>query len=119
MAVAVAKSNEPIWWSLFSAGGMATALFLPVLIVITGVLLPLGEADEALAYERIRPIVAHPIVKLLLFATISLTFFHWAHRFRFTLVDIGLRKVSTVISICCYGGAIVGTFLAVLVLWKL
>lgn len=98
---------------------MATALFLPVLIVITGVVLPLGGADEALAYERIRPIVSHPMVKLLLFATISLTFFHWAHRFRFTLVDIGLRNISAVISICCYGGAIVGTFIAVLVIWKL
>ena len=115
----MAKSNEPIWWSLFSAGGVATALFLPILIVVTGVLLPLGRAEEALSYERILPAVSHPMVKLFLFGTISLTFFHWAHRFRFTLVDMGLQKIRTPISIFCYGAAIAGTFVTVLVLWKL
>ena len=28
----MAKSNEPIWWSLFSAGGVVTAFFIPVTI---------------------------------------------------------------------------------------
>ena len=35
------KSNEPIWWSLFSAGGMIAAMVFPILIIITGFLIPL------------------------------------------------------------------------------
>ena len=109
----MAKSNEPIWWSMFSAGGMLAALFLPVLVTITGVVLPLGLAgEERFAFERLHSAVAHPIVKVSLLGLIVLTFFHGAHRLRFTLVDIGLQKIRTLISILCYGGAIAGTLVA-------
>ncbi|MDA2926893.1 fumarate reductase subunit D [Acidobacteria bacterium AH-259-G07] len=114
----MAKSNEPIWWSLFSAGGMLAAMFLPVLIIITGLVLPLGmAAQEAFAFERVHSAASHPIVKLFLFGLIALTFFHWAHRFRFTLVDIGLQKIRTLISILCYGSAIAVTLITAVVLW--
>ena len=37
----MAKSNEPIWWSLFSAGGVVAALLVPVRIFLTGIAWPL------------------------------------------------------------------------------
>ena len=112
------KLNEPIWWSLFSAGGMVAAMVFPILIVITGILVPLGLASEdPLNFERIHTAVSHPLVKLILFGVIALPLFHWAHRFRFTLVDIGLKNLSTVISILCYGSAIAGTITAAVILW--
>ena len=115
----MAKSNEPIWWSLFSAGGMVAAMVLPILIVITGILVPFGLAgDDPLNFERIYTAVSHPLIKLILFVVIALPLFHWAHRFRFTLVDVGLKSVSTLISILCYGGAIAGTAVAAVVLWQ-
>ena len=117
----MAKSNEPIWWSLFSAGGMVAAMVLPVLVVITGILVPFGLAGEdPLNFERIHSAVSQKdSVKLVLFIVITLPFFHWAHRFRFTLVDVGLKSVSTLISVLCYGGAIAGTIILVVIFWNI
>lgn len=118
-SLGVVKSNEPIWWSLFSAGGMIAAMVLPVLMVITGIVVPFGLAGEdPLNFERIHSAVSHSVTKLILGVVIALPFFHWAHRFRFTLVDIGLKPLSTLITILCYGGAIAGTVVAVMVLWR-
>ena len=113
------KSNEPIWWSLFSAGGMISAMVFPILIIITGILVPLGLTNDSLNFERVHSAVSHPFIKLILFTIISLPLFHWAHRFKFTLVDVGLKSVSMLISIFCYGGAITGTIIAAILLYKI
>ena len=117
----MAKSNEPIFWSLFSAGGMIAALVLPILMLITGFVVPQGFAPaETLSYERVHAAVAGSfIVKLALFGIIALPFFHWAHRFKFTLVDIGLRKFSLMLGVLCYGGAIAATVFTAFVLWRI
>ncbi|MCK9238014.1 MAG: fumarate reductase subunit D, partial [Thiopseudomonas sp.] len=36
------RSDEPIWWGLFSGGGVCFAVFLPSVILFYGLLLPLG-----------------------------------------------------------------------------
>jgi fumarate reductase subunit D len=42
--------------------------------------------------------------------------FHAAHRFRFTLYDgLQLRSLATPITVLCYGGALLGSFAALLV----
>lgn len=117
----MAKSNEPIFWSLFSAGGMIAALVLPILMLITGFVIPHGLAPlDALSYERVHAAVSGSIVvKLVLFGVIALPFFHWAHRFKFTLVDVGLRKISLLLSVLCYGSAIAGTVFTAVVLWQI
>ena len=119
--VKMAKSNEPIWWSLFSAGGMVAAMIFPILIIITGILVPFGLAgDDPLNFERIHTAVTqNNYVKLIIFIVITLPLFHWAHRFRFTLVDVGLKSMSTLISILCYGGAIAGTIASAIVFWNI
>ena len=121
LGLAMAKSNEPIFWSLFSAGGMVAALFLPILMVITGFLIPNGLAPlDTLSYERVHSAISGSnIVKLVLFAVIALPFFHWAHRFKFTLVDIGLRKISLLLGVLCYGGAISATVITAIILWRI
>ena len=114
------KSNEPIWWSLFTAGGIVAAMILPILIIITGILVPFGWAgDDPLNFEKISTAVSNQLIKLILFTIITLPLFHWAHRFRFTLVDVGLKSVRTVISILCYGGAIAGTIISAVVFWTI
>ena len=118
--IGMAKSNEPIWWSLFSAGGMVAAMVLPILIIITGVLVPFGWAgNDPLNFEKISTGVSNELIKLFFFFIITLPLFHWAHRFRFTLVDVGLKSMSTLISILCYGGAIVGTIVSAVVFWNI
>jgi fumarate reductase subunit D len=46
--------------------------------------------------------------------------FHSAHRFRFTLYDgLQLRRLATPITVLCYGGALVGSFAALLIVLTL
>ena len=97
----MAKSNEPIGWSLFSAGGMATAFFIPVTIVLTSIVVPAGWVGV----EVFRELGAHPLTRLYLFVLISLPIFHWAHRFRYVAVDLGLKGMSSIMAIACYGAA--------------
>ena len=119
-SVEMAKSNEPIWWSLFSAGGMVAAMIFPILIIITGILIPFGLAgDDPLNFEKISTGISNQLIKLILFTIITLPLFHWAHRFRFTLVDVGLKSMSTLISILCYGGAIAGTIVSAVIFWNI
>ena len=116
----MAKSNEPIWWSLFSAGGLVAAMIFPILIIITGILIPFGLAgDDPLNFEKISTGISNQLIKPILFTIITLPLFHWAHRFRFTLVDVGLKSISTLISILCYGGAIAGTIVSAVIFWNI
>src|SRR4029077_17059100 len=107
-----AKSNEPFWWALFGAGGMIAALFLPITILITSILVMAHGVEP----ERLRSLFANPFVRIYLFVIISLPLFHWAHRFRFTLVDLGLKALKGPIALACYGLAIGGTLIAALML---
>ena len=114
----MAKSNEPIWWSLFSAGGVVAALLVPVNIFLTGIAGPLGILPgDFLQYDKMHVLMSNPAVRLYCFVLISLPLFHWAHRFRFTLVDLGLKGIHTLIAVVCYGAAIVGTIAAAVILW--
>lgn len=115
----MAKSNEPIWWSLFSAGGVVAALLVPVLILITGIAWPLGLLPgDALQFAKMQALLSHPLTRVFCFVLISLPLFHWAHRFRFTLVDVGLKSIHTLIAVLCYGAAIAGTIAAAVILWR-
>jgi len=115
----MAKSNEPIWWSLFSAGGVVAALLVPVHILLTGIAWPLGMLPgDALEFSRMQALLSHPLTRLYCFIFISLPLFHWAHRFRFTLVDLGLHGAALFIAVLCYGAAIAGTIAAALILWS-
>jgi fumarate reductase subunit D len=119
----MAKSNEPIWWSLFAAGGVVAALFTPALILITGLLLPFLDQGytipglDGVKHGRIHAIVGSAWGRTFLFVVIALSLFHWAHRFRYTLVDLGLKGASRLLAVLCYGSAIVGTVVAAWVLW--
>lgn len=104
-------STEPFFWSMFSAGGMVTALLLPVLIVITGFVIP----TDRISYEHLHAIFSNPLIRLVLFGVAFLTFMHWANRFRHTLVDMGLKSLHTPITVGCYIAAVVGTAWAAMV----
>jgi len=104
----MARSNEPILWSIFSAGGVVTAFLTPVTIVLTGIVVPAGWIEA----EGLRQLIAHSIPRLCLFVLISLSLFHWAHRFRYALADLGLRNLPGIVAIACYGTAGLGTIAA-------
>jgi succinate dehydrogenase subunit D len=98
----MAPSNKPILWLPFAAGGLAAALAIPVLILITGLLMPLGILP--LPYGKMAAFAHNPFGKLILFGTVALPAWHAAHRLRMTAHDLGLGGGS-VVQAFCYGSA--------------
>ena len=104
-------SNEPFWWAMFSAGGMLLAFILPVLVVITGFIVPSGGIE----FDQLDTLFNNPLVRLAILGVAFVSFFHAAHRIRHTLKDLGLRSVATPLAVVCYAAALAGTIWAALV----
>ena len=108
---------EAAAWLMFSAGGMVTALLVPVLVLLFGVLFPLGLLAPP-DHAGLAALLGHPLVAILLLGLCVLALLHWAHRFRYTLYDgLQLKRWSVLISALCYGGAIAGSVWAGFVLF--
>ena len=112
--MAPGKTMEPFWWSLFSVGGVVAAFLVPVHLFLHGLAIPLGWVS--VGHGRLLALVGQPLVKMYLFVLIALPLYHWAHRFRFILEDLGLHGLRMPLAVLCYGSAIVGT---VATLWVL
>jgi fumarate reductase subunit D len=84
------RSISPVFWLLFGAGGMLSALFGPALILITGLLAPTGKGlpESFESYDNALAFAQNPIGKLVLLAVISLFFWHGAERLYLTLKDM-------------------------------
>ena len=106
------------WWFMFSQGGLFAAVLLPVHILVQGILGPLGVVPVVdRHYDTWISILGNPIVKLYLLVLISLPFFHFAHRLRYLLVDLGVPAAkSTPAQVLFYGGAVAVTLVTVWVL---
>jgi fumarate reductase subunit D len=105
---------EPLVWLMFSAGGVLAAVFLPILVVLFGVAVPLGWLD--LDYDHLGAVVGHPLTFVVLLGLFVLMLLHSAHRFRYTLYDgLQIKKKRTV-AVLCYGTAIVGSTVTLVVL---
>ena len=106
------RSTDPIFWSLFGAGGMLSALVAPILILVTGIIAPLGWIPpQAFAYSRVLGFAQHWFGKLLVLAVISLFLFHAVHRIYHGLHDIEVHT-GTGAMIAAYGSALLGTLVA-------
>jgi fumarate reductase subunit D len=98
---------------------MIAALLIPVQLMLFGLAIPLGWIKNP-GYETLRHLVSLPMVRIYLLLLCSLPLFHWAHRFRFTLYDgLQVKHLNEVIFTICYGGAVVGTFVAAYLLWHI
>jgi len=113
------RSNEPFLWLLFSAGGVVAAMVLPIHLFLFGLAFPLGWLNGP-SYGRLIEILRHPLTRLYLLVLCSLPLFHWAHRFRYTLYDgLQIKHLNELINIFCYGGAVLGTAVAIYLLWSI
>lgn len=115
----ITRHPEPLLWMLFSAGGVVSALLLPILVLLFGLAFPLGWLDPP-SYDRVRALIANPLTAVVLFSLCTLSLFHWAHRFRHTLYDgLQIKHLNEVIALVSYGAAIAGSVLAGYLLWQL
>ena len=111
---------EPLWWGLFMAGAGVVGMLLPVHILIYGLAIPLGWVPaDTYGPQRMASLIGNPLVRLYLLVLVSLPLFHWAHRFRYFLFDLGIHGGRMPIAVLCYGAAIVGTGLAIVTLVRL
>jgi fumarate reductase subunit D len=108
---------EPFVWLLFSAGGVVAALFLPVLLLLFGVAIPLGLLN-APDYGHMLGVLRNPWTGLGLLGICALTLVHAAHRLRFTVEHMfQIRRYDPLIAALSYGGALLGTAAAAYLLF--
>lgn len=113
------RELEPLLWLLFSAGGVLAALFVPVLVLLFGFAFPLRWLEPP-SHAHLLAVVGHPVTRVALFLLVALSLFHWAHRFRYTLYDgLQIKHLNELVTLFCYGGAMLGSALAVYVLWMI
>ena len=111
---------EPLWWSLFGAGGMVAAFLLPAHIFIQGIAIPLGwVSPDMFNYSSLIGIVGNPIVKIYLFFMIILPLYHAAYRIRLTLEDLRIEWLNHILPLIFYGGATGLTVVTLIVLIRI
>jgi len=112
------RQIEPFLWLLFSAGGVLSALVMPSLLFLFGLAFPLGWLSPP-GHATLLALLSHPLTRVALVLLCTLSLFHWAHRFRYTLYDgLQIKHLNELINLLCYGGAIAGSLAAAYLLWQ-
>ena len=120
MKAELKRSHAPIFWSLFGAGGMLSALIGPALVFFTGIAAPLGlfYPRDVLSWANTQAFAQHWAGKGFLFAVVALFLWHAAHRIFHSLHDLGVHA-GVFAKLACYGLAMAGSLLAAGVLLSL
>jgi fumarate reductase subunit D len=96
---------------------MAAAMLLPALAFALLLAGPLGWIGGA-SHGELLGVFGHPLVRLVLFGLVSLSFFHAAHRLRYTLYDgMQLYHLNPLIAGLTYGIAAGATLAAAWAFW--
>ncbi len=88
------RSNEPVFWSLFGAGGMLSALIGFSIVFVTGIGVPLSLllSPDLMSYPNMLAFAQHWFGKLVIFAVIALFLWHATLRILLLLDDFGVRS---------------------------
>lgn len=111
------RSNKPIVWGPFAAGGTITAFLTPVLILLT-LLVALGHAPDLFAYERLHALAARWLAKAAIAGIVFLSLWSAAHRLRITCYDLGIRA-DTLVATIVYAGTLAATAALMLYLTRI
>jgi len=100
------RSHEPIFWGLFGAGGMLTAFLTPVMILITGLLIPLGIMDEGkFNYHSLHSFATSWYGAVIILILVALPVWHTLHRIFHGLHDLGVKRGRDWQQVISYGFA--------------
>jgi fumarate reductase subunit D len=114
------RSNKPVFWAMFGAGGMLSALIGSMLMLLTLIAIPLGIlfSPETLSYARVLAFAQWWPGKLAVFVVIWLFSFHALHRFYHGVHDFGVH-VGPGGKALCHGIAGVMTLIGAYALLKI
>jgi len=114
MKINMQRSNAPVFWLLFGAGGMLSALVGPMLVFITGIAVPLGLLlhTDTLSYQHVLVFAHSRLGAVFLFAVVTLFFWHAGHRILHSLHDLGMHTAITA-KLFCYGVPLIATLATV------
>lgn len=103
---------------MFAQGGVLAAILIPVHVLVQGILGPLGIVPVVdRHYDTWVNILSNPLVKLYLLVLIAFPFFHFAHRLRYFLVDVGVPAARGLpAQVIFYGGAVAVTLVTIYIL---
>ena len=113
------RSDEPIWWSLFGAGGTWFAMITPVTVLVLGILVPMGVIDaEAMSYERVVNFATSIIGALFIIGTLALPMWHAMHRVHHGMHDLKIHA-GLAGKVGCYAFAGLKSVLSVIFIFML
>jgi fumarate reductase subunit D len=100
------RSHEPIFWGLFGAGGMLTAFITPAMVLITGLLIPLGIIDKGnFNYQSIYELATTWYGAGIILVLVALPLWHTLHRIFHGLHDLGVKRGRDWQQVISYGFA--------------
>ncbi|WP_413700077.1 fumarate reductase subunit FrdD [Psychromonas sp. KJ10-10] len=100
------RSHEPVFWGLFGAGGMLTAFVTPVMVLITGLLIPLGIIDKGnFNYQSIHNLATTWYGAGIILVLVALPLWHTLHRIFHGLHDLGVKRGRDWQQVISYGFA--------------
>jgi fumarate reductase subunit D len=112
------RSPQPFLWLLFSAGGMVTALLTPIVLLLFGIIFPLGLVVTP-DRKHLHVVLDPPLIRVTLLGVCILALFHCAHRFSYILRDgLRLKHPKQITTITCYTSAITGSIIASYILLR-
>lgn len=100
----MAKSNKPVVWFPFAAGGTVIAFFIPVIVLLT-LLAALGHVPSGLSYDKLHAFAGNFLGKIVILGVVALSLWSSAHRLRCTFYDFGVRA-DTLVAVVVYALAI-------------
>lgn len=108
------RSNEPVVWLLFGAGTTVSAIVFPVLILVLGLLLPLGLIDAHSFFASAMTLLTTWWGKLILAVVLVLPVWGSFHRMHHGLHDFKIHLPAS--GAIFYGLAALFSALAIYVL---